>query len=58
MDNARRPHILTAIADLRKPVEKKTKTKLVSKFDQVASAAAKKDIGSTTGELHFSMLWA
>ncbi|QDS72346.1 hypothetical protein FKW77_007992 [Venturia effusa] len=36
------------IKNLRKPVEKKAKTKPVSKFDQVASAAAKKDIGSTT----------
>ncbi|KAE9967643.1 hypothetical protein BLS_006252 [Venturia inaequalis] len=39
---------VTYIKNLRKPVEKKLKTKPVSKFDQVASAAAKKDISSTT----------
>ncbi|TLD32256.1 elongation factor tu gtp binding domain-containing protein [Venturia nashicola] len=35
---------VTYIKNLRKPVEKKVKSKPVSKFDQVASAAAKKDI--------------
>lgn len=53
MDSARRGIMLMDSADLRKPVEKKAKTKLVSKFDQVASAAARKDISSTTGKIHF-----
>lgn len=51
--------MLMDIADLRKPVEKKAKTKPVSKFDQVATAAAKKDISSTTGKQYIStLLWA
>lgn len=51
--------ILMDASDLRKPVETKAKTKPVSKFDQVASAAAKKDISSITGTHYvFLSLWA